>query len=169
MIAKIHREETSDKYNLIITDKNGNSFTMLVGGNLDLYWVPENHRKNKSFEIDKSDEIVYSIFDQLFNAIKKEDNKYKPTLKDNTFTFISEDWPEDEANTLTIEKKENSFQINFIKNENTESWSFPHRNCVICFCNNGSRVPEVELLFMQMFNYLAYNCDLIESIDDKSM
>lgn len=35
-------------------------------------------------------------------------------------------------------------------------------DCVICFCNSGSRVPMVEQIFMQMFNYLAYESKSIK-------
>ena len=60
-------EDKSDigKYNLRVLDKNGNSFVMMVGGNGDLYWVPNNYKKNKTFIIEKSDEFVYDIFDKL--------------------------------------------------------------------------------------------------------
>ena len=52
MITKQTRDDKG--YNdLKITDKNGKSFIMTVGGNLDLYWIPENHKENRVFEIDK--------------------------------------------------------------------------------------------------------------------
>lgn len=161
MIKKVPRNNTNGKYDLIVTDKNGNSFIMLVGGNLDLYWVPENYKENKVFEIDKNDEIVYNIFEQLFDAIGKRDNQYRPVLKDDTITYISEEFTEEESNSLKIRKIGSLFNIEFIKNENQESWTVPHRDCTICFCNSGSRVPKVEALFMRMFNYLAYECPLI--------
>ena len=161
MIIKKPRHNKEGYYDLKITDKNGNSFLMTVGGNLDLYWIPENHKENRVFEIDKNDEMVFDIFKQLFDAIEKRDDKYRPVLKDDVITFISEDWPEDEANTLNIIKKNDLITIKFIKNENEAGWSFPHRGCVICFCNSGSRVPRIESLFMRMFNYLAYEFDNI--------
>ena len=172
MVQKIKRsEDLSDdgKYNVIITDKNGNSFTMMVGGNLDLYWVPEDYKDVKSFVIDKSDEFVYCLFDDLFQKIKKVDDKYNPSIIDNLFTFISEDFNEDIANRLEIVKNENGFEINFVKNENTESeyynmYAFFRRGCHICFCNSGSRVPKIEHLFMLMFNDLAYYNKDIEMV-----
>jgi len=134
---------------------------MTVGGNLDLYWVPQNHKKCRTFEISKDDEITFSVFEQLFDAVKKRDDKDRPVLSGNKITYISEDWPEDEANVLNIVKGKDLFKIDFIKNENREAWTYPHMGCTICFCNSGSRVPTVESLFMRMFNYLAYECDLI--------
>ena len=153
-------------YDLLLTDRNNKSFTMTVGGNFDLFWIPENHKEDIVFEIDKSDRIAFAVFSQLFNAVKKVDDKYRPVMCNNTITFISEDWPEDEANVLKIFKTEDTFVINFIKNTNEKAWSFPHRHCMICFCNSGSRVPRVEQLFMEMFNYLAYNCDSIKCEDE---
>ena len=167
MISKILRNGQDGYYDLKVTDMNGRSFIMTVGGNLDLYWIPENYKECMRFEISNDDKIVYSIFEQLFNAVEKNNDKHMPVLNDNVITFISEDWPEEECNKLKIIKNENSFVIDFIKNENTDAWTYPHRGCTICFCNSGSRVPRVESLFMRMFNYLAYECDLIKCNDNR--
>ena len=171
MISKLPRHNEEGRFNVKMTDKNKHSFTMMVGGNGDLYWVPENHKQNRIFEIDSMDEMTYGLFNQLFEAVRKRDDKYNPVLKDNVITFISEDWHEDEANTLKIIQSQDSFTIEFIKNENKDAWSLPHLGCNICFCNSGSRVPRVEQLFMLMFNYLAYQCDLIpiEQENEKSL
>ena len=171
MITKQLRNNKEGYYDVKITDKHGKSFIMTVGGDLDLYWLPEKHKENKIFVIDKSDKITYGVFNQLFNAVGKNDDKYRPVLQGNTISYISEDWPEDEANVLNIIKTEDAFTIKFIKNEDKESWSYPHMGCTICFCNSGSRVPKVEQVFMQMFNYLAYESKLIECepLDDEKI
>ena len=152
------------KYDLRVIDKNGQSFIMMVGGNLDLYWVPENYKETTTFYIPKEDEFVYGLFDNLFDDIKEKDNPYNPMLKGNEFSFISEDYHEDEANRLKIIKSEDEFVIDFIKNEDFENWTMPHRGCNICFCNSGSRAPQVETLFMLLFNDLAYYSDEIETV-----
>lgn len=171
MIIKQPRNNAEGKYDLKITDKNGNAFIMTEGGNYDLYWLPENPKENRVFEIDKSDKITYSVFNQLFNAVIKQDDKDRPVFKDGIITFISEDWPEEEANVLNIIKTEDAFAVKFIKNEDKENWSYPHIGCTICFCNSGSRVPKVEQVFMEMFNYLAYESKLIacESIEEEKV
>jgi len=161
MITKILRDEKEQTYNLKVTDKNGNYFTMMYGGNLDLYWVPANYKLNNRFEIDKSDSFVFGVFERLFDAISQNDDKYRPVLKDNTITFVSEEWAEEESNILKIEKNQTTFTITFIKNQNQTPFSLPKRGCPICFCNSGSRVPTVQSLFTRMFNYLAYNCDAV--------
>ena len=162
MIVKFPRDESGKYYNVKITDKHNNSFIMLVGGNLDLYWVPEDHKKNLVFEFDESDKRTYNLFNQLFNAIKQNDDHYRPVLKDNKITYISEEWTEEESNTLNIIKEKNSFIIKFNKNQNQNAWTFPHRGCALCFCNSGSRVPKVESIFMSLFNYLAYESSLVK-------
>ena len=107
----ITKKPRTDKgyYDLKITDRNGKSFFMTVGGNLDLFWIPENHKENRIFEIDKSDDITFSVFKQLYDVVEKVDDKYNPVLEGNVIKFISEDWHEDEANVLNIIKRENSF------------------------------------------------------------
>ena len=171
MITKVKRNEDSDKLvDLVVADKFNNEFVMTVGGNEDLYWVPKNYKQVKSFYIDENDEILYNIFTKLFQLIKKNDSdgfSHPKTLNGNTFTFISEDFPEDEAHKLEIIKEKNQFVINFIKSENLGIYGGFRRGCVICFCNSGSRVPKVEQQFMLMFNELAYHTEEIELINEQ--
>lgn len=162
MITKLPKENQEGKYDLKVADKNDKSFTMTIGGNFDLYWMPENYKECSTYEITKDDNYTFKIFSRLFAGVERNDDKDNPVLKGNTITFVSEDWNENEANVLIIKKQENSFIIDFVKNENKEAWSYPHVGCVICFCNSGSRVPDVEQLFMQMFNYLAYESKSIK-------
>ena len=164
MIKKELREyiRWRDTYNLRVFDKNGNDFVMTVGGNGDLYWLPSDYKKVQSFYIGKDDEIFYPTLEKLFCDIKQKDDKYRPTLEENKFTFISEDSHEDEAHRLEIIKEKEQFIINFLRNPNEHLYAFPKRGCNICFCNSGSRVPTVEQLFMLMFNELAYYNDEIE-------
>ena len=169
MITKKPRDNKG-YYDIIVNDKNDKSFLITVGGNLDLYWLPQNRNdQNRIFEISKSDnnteDITFTIFNLLFDAIIKVDDLYNTVLNENkdTITFISEDWPTEEANILKITRSEDTFKIEFIENTNRDVWSFPHRGCSICFCNSGSRVPRVEALFMRMFNHLAYENKSIKS------
>ena len=47
MITKKPRHEQEGYCDLTVTDKDGKSFVMTVGGNLDLYWLPENYKKDR--------------------------------------------------------------------------------------------------------------------------
>ena len=166
MITKKPRHKKEGYYDLTVTDKDNNAFDMTVGGNFDLYWIPENHKKNRVFNINKEDEFTFVMFEKLFEAVEKHDDKYCPVLRDDTITYISEDWPEDEANVLKITKSEDLIRIEFVKNEERPLWSAPHMGCTICFCNSGSRVPRVESQFMRMFNYLAYECEMVPCVEE---
>ena len=66
-------------------------------------------------------------------------------------------------NVLKIVKTKDVILIEFIENKNKVNLSFSSKVCSICFCNSGSRVPKIEALFMRMFNYLAYECAVIEN------
>ncbi|MBR6779189.1 MAG: hypothetical protein IKM43_03500 [Clostridia bacterium] len=156
MVEKVKRETyKDDTYNIIITDKLGNKFTMFMGGNGDLYWLPED-KQNTVFYIDKSDTLMFKGLTKLFKFIKERDDVYNLTLKENIFTFISEDRPIDEANILKITNSKQEFIIEFIKTELKDNFSVPKRWHTICFCNSGSRVPRIEQLFQIMFIELAY-------------
>ena len=118
MIEKVKRYENENLFDLVVTDKLNNSFTMTVGGNCDLYWIPANYKKVQSFYINKEDEFLFNIFLELFNKIKQNDSdglSYPKTIDGNKFTFISEDYHEDEAHRLEIIKEKDQFVINFIK------------------------------------------------------
>lgn len=148
---------------LRVVDRNGNAFLMTVGGNLDLYWIPElpegRSRSDATpitYEFDKSDEFLFDTFSEIFRDIERKDNKQCPSIRDGVFTFISEDYPEEDANVLKMRKEGGKFIFDFIQTEGESIWGRLKRNNNICFCNSGSRVPEIEQIFMLKFNELAY-------------
>ena len=152
----------SEENILKITDKNNNSFLMQVGGNLDLYWIPENDEINdelsgvQSFEFETGDDF-YEFLKDAFSKIKKKDNPYSPTLENNTFKFVSEDaYGEDEANILKITEQGKNFVVEFIKTEPQSIWGVMKRGFSICFCNSGSRHPDIEQIFKLKFLETAY-------------
>ena len=166
LIKKPRQNGRYDAFDLEVTDANGNIFIMTFGGNGDLYWVPKQYGSTQ-FIINSDDEILYSAFEWLFEQIKENDNPQNPSLVDNTFTFISEEWEEEASNRLKIKKDENEFVLDFIKNENKPKHFFSGRRSTICFCNSGSRVPRIEQQFSIMFNELAYyNQDVPVIIED---
>lgn len=169
MITKTSRNtDNPNLFDLEVTDKYNNKFIMTVGDNCDLYWLPKVREFPATFYIDKTDDIFFNTLSSIFSTIKTKNNKYNPSLINNTFTFISEDFHEDEANRLQIIKDKDCFKITFIKTEPADSFSFKRysRGCTICFCNSGSRVPEIEQLFMIAFNELAYHTPEIPFIKE---
>jgi len=150
-----------NQYDIKIIDSKGNFFVMTLAGNLDMYWIPQK-RDCCIFEIDSSDRLTFSIFEQLFSAIQKVDDKYCPTIKDNTITFVSEDRHEDYANILRITQEKEKIHIEFINNKTKDEFGWSHKDNTICFCNSGSRVPKTEHVFMEMFVRLANESNIEE-------
>lgn len=131
-----------------VTDKKGNTFEIFEGGNFDLFWTAECIGNQRNFVIDESNKEMFRLLKILFKLIKDKDSKYSPRLIENEFTWISEDRPE--ANILKIIRKEDCFEIEFLKHERNF-----YKICSICFCNSGSEYQQVEQLFMEMYIYLC--------------
>ncbi|MBQ3047515.1 MAG: hypothetical protein IJD48_00680 [Clostridia bacterium] len=146
---------------LEIEDSNQNSFTMEIGGNTDLYWVANGRMDQFVFNFKKDNEF-YNILDELFTVIKKDDNPNYPTIEGNSFTWLSEDRPEEDANHLKIEKQQDKYIIEFNKNPGN---FYPM--CAICFCNSGSYHPNIEIHFMKLFNSLAFGYKYEEEPESK--
>lgn len=146
---------------LKITDKNNKSFIMEIGGNSDMYWIPENDLPNDeasgkiSFEFERDDEF-FDYLSDIFSKIKKKDNPYVPTLTGNAFTHASEDTFEEEANVLQIIQQNDKFVVDFYKQEALSMFSMMKRGFSICFCNSGSRHQDIEQIFKLKFLEVAY-------------
>ena len=153
----IHKVKNYKKgYDIRITDKNGNSFYIVFGGNLDLYWVSESEINN--FVINKQDFFTYDIFCQLFRKLEKED-KTGTLIKNNTFNWVSEASGEMHTqNTMQIIKKQDEFEVVF--NHNPECFA-PKNYTSVCFCNSGSNHPKIVESFMKVYITLV-NYDRIE-------
>lgn len=151
--------DTDGKSVFSITDKFGNTFDILEGGNLDLFWVCECKQGNAKFIIDSSNKEMFRLLKILFKHIKEKDDKYRPRLVNNEFSWISEDRPVEDANRMNITRRDDSFEIDFIKNEKNL-----FRICSVCFCNSGSNFQRVEELFMLMYIHL---CKTI-NVDEKN-
>ena len=149
---EIHKNINSYGQDELIIGDKPNRFVMCYGGS-DFYWVLEDHRLCNRFVISKEDKDLYLIFKSLFKDIKKSDNKYCPTIKNNVFEWVSEAGLPEISNKLLITKEENKFVIDFVKNPND---IVGLGMCAICFCLSGSRNAEIVYNFAMMFqNYIA--------------
>lgn len=147
MIKKRKNYKDDHITDLEIIDKNGNTFLIVFGGNLDLYWLAIDGVLN--FAIDKSDAHLFDIFNNLFENIKMRDAKsYNKTIQDNRFYWLSDDGEESMVNNLEIIKNNNSYDIHFIKNPKRMQTRL---TTGICFCNSGSRNQPVVQEFMKMY------------------
>lgn len=151
---------------------------ILFAGNLDLYWtfIPNKSadKKNKySFVIDKSFPFVYNNIEALFDAIvknkpyknayhiddmelrEKELPNYKSSeslnlIINNKIVWKSDDFCEEEASQLIIEKMKDNFLITFKKSNSKEY----HNTFSIRFRNSGSRYDPYNVSFMNSYKEL---------------
>jgi hypothetical protein len=138
-----------NRFAIELANEEGNSMTIEYGG-ADLYWIMNNYHDNNLFKITPQDNFLFLQMDELFKQIAKYDDPYNKVLNNNCFEWISEAYglPE-EANKLTIKKKQNSYEISFFNNPN---YSFKNKNiCCICFCLSGSQHQEIAYAFSSMF------------------
>ncbi|MGI5898049.1 MAG: hypothetical protein ACOX6Q_02720 [Candidatus Dojkabacteria bacterium] len=120
----------------------------------DPYWVMYPYYPNNSFVV-PCEHIFYPYLIELFKGIEKNDNPYNRTLKDNLFTWYSEGHGElDEANTLSIKKEEDVFNISFYNNP--KNFFYNQYKCFIRFDLSGSRNVKISGLLARMLNEIKY-------------
>ena len=136
----------------------------------------------KTFEVTKENYFLYSLFDQLYNDIdtcniypadledsftdfndQQEIAKMNMTernmlFKNDTIRWLSDEAPEEDANSFTIVKSEESFIITFMQKYNM----FTHY--AVRISNSGSRYDPFNILFMRMFNELQKYDDTYHQI-----
>jgi hypothetical protein len=136
----------------------------------------------KTFEVTKENYFLYSLFDQLYNDIDKcniypadlEDSftdfnerqeiakmnsaERNMLFKNDTIKWLSDEAPEEDANSFTIFKSEESFIVTFIQKYNM----FTHY--AVRISNSGSRYNPFNILFMRMFNELQKHDDTYHQI-----
>jgi len=156
-------------YEYIIKTDEG-KFKILFGGNLDLYWTC-NEKEDDSdqiFYITKENYYLYSLFDNLYhniknnkiyydkeNCFKSEENKL---FKDGKIDWYSDEFYEEIASRLVIEKIDERFKITFIKSKKDLDGIF--RTYAVRFRNSGSRYKPFNACFMYMYNKLKeYDSD----------
>lgn len=146
------------------------------GGNLDLYWSYYDNKpfnfdsigSKKSFEVTKENYFLYSLFDHLysdievcniypsdqdssltdFNERQRKSHEYDMLFNNSAIKWLSDESPEENANSFTITKSEDSFIITFMQKDNM----FTHY--AVRISNSGSRYDPFNIVFMRMFNKL---------------
>lgn len=140
-----YRLEEKDKDLFIGNDDNG--FIICYGGS-DFYWITLDYEKCSKFLISKKDKYLYSIFINLFKKIEKNDDKDRPTIRNNVFEWISEARQPEISNKLVISKEEDEFVVEFIKNPMDY---VAGQMCAISFCLSGSRNAQIVFEFVKMY------------------
>ncbi len=141
-------DEIDDR--IVVTNEKNDQFTICYGG-ADLYWFMDNYNfeDNNGFTITEDDKKFYSLLKKTFRKIEKYDDPKKPTIINNTFTWLSEaEGLLETQNILTIIRRSNAFTIRFYRNPLNFS---PKNTCYVCFCLSGSRNQKIANAFSEMF------------------
>lgn len=136
----------------------------------------------KSFEVTKENYFLYSLFDQLYadikncniypdnqddfliefneehERIKRKSAEYDMLFNKGTIKWLSDESPEEDANSFTITKFDDSFTVTFMQKYNM----FTHY--AVRISNSGSRYNPFNILFMMMFNELQKYDDTYHQI-----
>lgn len=160
--------------------ENNQIFSIHFAGNLDLYWGLRIDKKvdpkdymaeiKAKFIIDKENYYIYTLFEQLYEEVKQANvfDEEKMNDKCRNYSSYSDlfdgqkiEWHSDEesyelADLFRIIKKEESFEIEFIRPELTDgkiTCRIPN-HVTVRIRNSGSYYNPLNIIFMRMFNKL---------------
>lgn len=174
-MLKLNKYENNNNFDVFEIETKEGKIKISLEDNFDLYWqyINVNKEEEKELYITKEDYFIYTVFNDLYTAIKENKpwynypseheikdkqvkfNKY-PTSNDNTITFISDDGHIETGSRLIIEKtEEDIFKIIFKKGKIADSF---FNTYAIRISNSGSRYEPFNITFMNMYNKLKeYN------------
>lgn len=159
--------------------QNGNTFNILFGGNLDLYFQPVMNRtelftsdEHLEFKISKEDGFLYEAFMHLYEKIinyipleemdSKREREYQklkdsyrpfPLVHDKVISWHSDEEDVDTSSILNISKTEdNQIKLEFIKNKPEDDLYLTY---AIRFRNSGSTYDPFNFRFMELYNSLC--------------
>ena len=159
--------------------QNGNTFNILFGDNLDLYFQPVMNRmelftsdEHLEFKISKEDGFLYEAFMHLYEKIinyipleemdSKREREYQklkdsyrpfPLVHDKVISWHSDEENVDTSSILNISKTEdNQIKLEFIKNKPEDDLYLTY---AISFRNSGSTYDPFNFRFMELYNYLC--------------
>ena len=155
-------------------------FIISFMGNLDLYFNLNEFDDEPYFIIDKSNYILYELFDNLYNDVKncnifekdKVDNhykdryEYKKLFNNGIIEWKSDDYPDEIAPSFKIIKDKDCYIIKFtpcIIDDNID-WFYPMQfeNWIsVRIRNCGSKYDPFNCIFMRLYNSLC-NIDEID-------
>jgi len=157
---------------------NNKQFIISFQNNLDLYFSLVNFDNEPYFIIDKSNSVLYQLFDKLYNDVKNcniFDNdklnkfelhryEYKKLFNNDIIEWKSDDYHDEIAQSFKIIKEEDFFKIEFtplIENTNIDYFIEPQlKNWIsVRIRNSGSKYNPFNIIFMKLYNSL---CDLDE-------
>ena len=139
--------------------QNGNTFNILFGGNLDLYFQPVMNRM-ELFTSDEHLEIInYIPLEEMDSKREREYQKLKDSYRpftlvhDKVISWHSDEEDVDTSSILNISKTEdNQIKLEFIKNKPEDDLYLTY---AIRFRNSGSTYDPFNFRFMELYNSLC--------------
>lgn len=163
-----------DYKTFILKRSDNKEFIISFQNNLDLYFSLTNFDNSPYFIIDKSNYIIYELFDKLYNDIKncnifdnqqlnkeyKKRYEYKKLFKDNNIIWKSDDYPDEIAPYFNIIKEKDYYLISFNKLKEDKDFDYyiePQLNnwISIRIRNSGSKYDPFNIVFMKLYNSLS--------------
>lgn len=156
-------------YAFVIKTDNGD-FSISFENNFDLYWRYINKcsmldaPESQEIIITKENYFLYELFYKLYESIKNNKVYYSFSendffevdnnhlYKDNKIEWNSDDFYDEIASKLIIEKMEESFKVTFVKSKNWHD-GIPVTYSVR-FRNSGSKYDPFNISFMSMYKEL---------------
>ncbi len=174
-------------YDYLFIDNN-KTLKIFYAGNLDLYMtlsdgniIDYEKDLNLYFDITKENYNVFELFDETYNYILegkpfadysydefdsfsnfnyKNTYQYQNLINNNNIVWISDNGPRDCEDKLIINKYDDFYRLNFIRNDKPLDFGFKSPFCIsVRFRNSGSFYAPFNCVFMNMYNKLN-NLDL---------
>lgn len=163
---KIYKTVNEFNYCDIKLKEDEKELSIFLAGNGDLYMsMTEKRRLGKMFndyimfDIKKTDEDIYNVFDILYKSIMEKNEKYKTELIDkyNNIEWVSDEGRIDDEDSLTIIKHNNYYRLIFLRNNENNRHDTRRKNSrevVIRFSSSGSRYKDYVGYFMVLYSEL---------------
>jgi hypothetical protein len=165
-MQEVNRTQNAHGYDVFKITTDRGEFEISFENNLDLYWRfinKENMLESKEKQeliITKENCFIYELFYKLYEGIKRnrvyynyEENNYKEEkvnnlYRDGKIEWLSDDFYDEIASKLTIEKEDETFKVTFYKSKDL------FKTFSIRFSNSGSRYNPFQINFMTMYQEL---------------
>lgn len=169
-MQEVERRQNGHGYDVFRIKTDNGDFEISFEGNFDLYWRFINKEnmlespEKQELIITKENYFVYELFYKLYESIKRnkvyydyDSNDYfevsiNNVYKDGKIEWLSDDFYDEIASKLIIEKKDEIFKVTFHKSK--KPYDGIMLTYSIRFRNSGSRYEPFQTNFMTMYREL---------------
>ncbi len=169
-MQEVEKKQNGHGYDVFTIVTDSGSFEISFQNNLDLYWRFINKEsmldspERQEVIITKENYYIYVLFDNLYESIKSNkiyygngendyfEEKINKLYKNGKIQWLSDDFYDEIASKLIIEKEDEIFKVTFVKSKKEcDGIGITYS---IRFRNSGSRHEPFNISFMNMYNQL---------------